>query len=196
MLHLVKPWQTKILAQSSCSKPGCLQTQTPDSPILFPWINTPGMCHAWMLADSSCSCRYPCFQCREGWSGSVHSSCTSKPPGGSWCWGQVCPKDHFAVFLMLLCFCHFLGMHRVAACVKSLLPGQQYKSCVGSGCGFLALFPAPWCWLWVPGEVWEQEESTLVTVGTVGFNTRMCGPFSFPTRVAINTLPNLEICCQ
>lgn len=61
MLHLVKPLQTKILARSSCSKPDRLQTQSTDSPVHFPWINTPGMCHAWMLAYS-CSCRYPCFQ--------------------------------------------------------------------------------------------------------------------------------------
>lgn len=65
MLQLIKPLQTRILARSSCSKPECLQTPATDSPCLFPWMNTPGVCHAWMLADSLCSCRYPCFQRRE-----------------------------------------------------------------------------------------------------------------------------------
>lgn len=177
MLHLVKPLQTKVLAWSISSKPDCLQTQTTDSPILFPWINTPGMCHAWMLADSSCSCRYPCFQPREDQSGDVKVHSDLLQLKTSW-WklvlrmglskGSFC---HFPDVTMLLLL--FRDAQSGCLCEVSPFRATIHKAVLRRAVGCLTLFPALWCWLWVLGEVWEQEKSTLV--GTVGFNTRMCG---------------------
>jgi len=71
------------------------------------------------------------------------------------------------------------------------------KAVLGQAVVCLTSLPAPWRWLWVSGEVQEQgERPTRVSVGTVGFNTRMSGTLGFPACVALDTQLNLESCRQ